>query len=157
MLRVSKKGIILIEPNDLSVFETVISFLFFHFKLALKFLLRKPHTKHFFETSGNYIFTVSEREMEKLALGMGLEYVVFKKINDVYVEGIEYEKLDKNGPLLKKLKSKIKFLDLLSRIGLQNYNMLCVVLFKENPTAEIIMSLTKEGYEVRQLPRNPYI
>ena len=40
-------------------------------------------------SSGNYVYTVSEREIEKLCLGLDLPHVYFKGLNDVYVPGGE--------------------------------------------------------------------
>src|SRR5207237_899676 len=57
---------------------------------------------------------ISEREMQKIALGLNLPAVAFKTFHDVYIEGVEKEKLNSNGPLFKKIKRKIIINNLLS-------------------------------------------
>ncbi|MGB5287387.1 MAG: class I SAM-dependent methyltransferase, partial [Ignavibacteriaceae bacterium] len=67
MLRVSKVGVLLIEPFDrfinASLFEKISNWL-------LKKLKGKMHDMY--EPSGNYKYPISTREIEKIALGMNL-------------------------------------------------------------------------------------
>lgn len=76
MLRVAKIGVVLIEPIDgyinSSLFEKILIFL-------RNTLLKHP--RHTYEDSGNYVYKVSKREFEKIALGVRLPYLAFKGIN----------------------------------------------------------------------------
>ena len=47
-----------------------------------------------YEEVGNFGYAISEREMEKVALGLGLPAVAFKGLNDRYEKGVEFERAD---------------------------------------------------------------
>ena len=83
MLKVAKNGVIIIEPNDF--WQSILGGAVFKMK---KLLGRARHIdQNRYEESGNYVYTVSEREIEKLCLGLDLPHVYFKGLNDVYVSG----------------------------------------------------------------------
>ena len=91
MLRVSKKGILLIEPNDDFISDSFLTGLSRNIKMAIKRFLGKIANKHSFEETGNFVYRVSQREMEKVALGLNYRCVAIKGYNDLYLEGSEYE------------------------------------------------------------------
>ena len=84
MLRISRKAVILIEPADdykkplpFSLIETI--------KLVIKKIIGKQikHPDFFrFEDSGNYVYTLSSRDVEKVAAGMNLPMIGYKYFND---------------------------------------------------------------------------
>ena len=84
MLRVSKLGVILIEPNDAIIQPKILDKIF----PIIKRLLGKSPNKeaHSFETIGNYVFSISERELEKFQLGMHRRHIAFMYANDYYVQ-----------------------------------------------------------------------
>src|SRR6185437_10876246 len=90
MLRVSTKGVILIEPNDRS--RSVLR----RAKAALNAVLgRRAHMDALsYEEDGNYIFSISRREIEKVALGLNMPQVAFKGFNDFYCPGVEFAAID---------------------------------------------------------------
>jgi len=157
MIRVSRKGVILIEPNDPQTDAGFLSLIFQSIKKVVKSILRRKHESHFFEPSGNYVYTLSEREINKAALGLGMEMTAFSGLNDFYIKGTEYEKLCDNGPLLKKVKRNIYLKNLLSTFGLLPYELIAAVLFKEKPSDEMIELLKQKGYRISALPSNPYL
>lgn len=159
MLRVSKLGVILIEPLDANI-ET--KFLNKAFPL-IKQLLGKPANKdgHSFEPVGNYVFSVSERELEKVQLGMHRRHVAYKYMNDYYEAGFEFVQLDsQNKSDIRKIR-KTKFLinirNFLSRFNLVSPGLLIAILFKEEPSSSLVKSLKNSGWKVKTLPRNPYL
>lgn len=157
MLRVSQKGVMLIEPNEPWP-PTAIQLFWRNTKNALKKILNKNifHFDHWrFEQSGNYVFAVSDREIEKTALAINLPAVAFYYFNDYYTKGVEYEK--SNSDLHKIVKSKISVLNLMSKLKLKKHNAIVAVLFKQTPDEELIHSLKKSGFEIRILPTNPYL
>ncbi|MBC7865400.1 MAG: class I SAM-dependent methyltransferase, partial [Bacteroidia bacterium] len=81
MLRVSKKAVMFVEPNDwLPLPWTARTLQGVKNSLKKLFGLTVPHhDEGNFETVGNYIFTVSKREFQKIASGMGLPTVAFKE------------------------------------------------------------------------------
>ncbi len=151
MLRVSKFGIILTEPAQQKQ-----SFLL----KIIKKLIGKKSNPHSFETIGNYVYTISTSEIEKLMLGIGLRYYAYFNMNDHYIPGVEEIKII-GGTFYEKLKCLeikliIKFKDFLSKIRLINANLITIVIFKEIPNPSLIVALVKFGYTFVELPKNPY-
>lgn len=156
MLRVVKQGAILIEPIDREIVPWY-QIVFLNLKNILKIILGKSVQKYFFESDGNFLYAISKREIEKVALGLGFKQVVFKGINDIYLEGMEYAPLDKRNSVYKKMQRKQKVYDLFSRLKLIPYNLLFAAILKEPLDPQAEASLTQAGYEVINLPENPYI
>ena len=157
MLRVAKTGIVLIEPNDQYVASTFMNVLFTNFKDFIKNVLYKNNMKHGFEQSGNYIYSISKREIEKVALGMNFKAVAFKGTEDHYLEGVEYEKATKSSKLFNKVKLVIGLFDLLTKLKLKQSGLLTAIIFKEELQPPLKENLLSDGYEVIVLPENPYI
>lgn len=162
MLRVAKKGIFFIEPcdayiNSQRINDSICAAAYRQVRDGLKWLLRKGSPRHGYEESGNYIYSISQREMEKVALGLNYRCVAFKGLNDVYLPGVEFESLADNGPLFRKLKSRLFVKDLLCRLGLAEAGVLAAAIFKQQPTAACVERMHASGYSVVQLPENPYI
>ncbi|NKQ38402.1 MAG: hypothetical protein HF967_02805, partial [Methanosarcinales archaeon] len=156
-LRVAKTGVVLIEPNDGYIPSTFLEALFTNFKDFIKKILNKNNIKHGFEQSGNYIYSISKREIEKVALGMNYKIVAFKGIDDHYIEGVEYEKATKDSKLFKKLKIVISLFDLLTKLKLKKPGLLTAIVFKKEINSHLKENLLSDGYEVIELPENPYI
>lgn len=156
MLRVSSKGVILIEPLDQYIDSYVPEIWFRHFKNLIKFLLGKKIEKHNFEESGNYIYRISKREIEKLSIAMNYKTVVLKGINDCYIKGVEFEKASPKSKLFRKIKRRIAFSNLLSRLRLNPYKLMCAIIFKIEPDVILKNKLRKKGCRVIDLPKNPY-
>lgn len=93
MFRVCKKGVILTEPRDQAIDRAPMNWVL---KTVKKILGRGDGEYHYhsFETVGNYVYTLSEREIEKFALGMHYRYVAFSGVNDAYVNGVENVQMD---------------------------------------------------------------
>lgn len=88
-----------------------------------------------FEEVGNYKYSISRREIEKVALGLDYKMVAFKGNNDAYVKGVEFEKLSVNGPLQKQVKKSISIKNFLVKIGFVDYFYLltAIILSKDHP------------------------
>ena len=158
MLRVSKKAVLFVEPSDWLPSPSIVSMLQY-VKRKIKSLMGKRNPHHdegSFETYGNYIYTISEREIEKIGLGIGLPCVAFKRFHDIYIEGVEVEMIEKKGPLQKKINERLLRNDLLTRLGLSNKNNIMCILFKYLPEVHEQKILKNHGFEVVILPKNPY-
>lgn len=159
MLRVAREAVILIEPND----QYHTSFIFkqyVQFKNFVKQLLNRKvyHTDYWnYEESGNYIYSLSKREIEKIALGLNMPAIGHYYYNDYYEAGIEFEKANSKSFLFKKVKNKMLIANLKSKIGLKNYSSIITVLFKKMPEKDLISDLRHGGLKISELPRNPYI
>jgi ubiquinone/menaquinone biosynthesis C-methylase UbiE len=154
MLRVARKGVVLVEPNDrLNSPKRVI-------RETLRRMLGKP-ARHMdvneYEPSGNYIFSISSREMEKVALGINLPQVAYKGFNDYYIAGLEFAPGDNTSPLFRKMQRHIAYNDLLCRIGMDQWAYLTACLFHEPVSADARSKMEKNGWNFIDLPRNPYL
>lgn len=157
MLRVAKSGVLLIEPNDAYITNRYLEILFRSLKNTIKFIIGKKNNKHSFEESGNYVFSISRREIEKVALGLNYNTVAFKGINDAYLSGVEYEKISAKGLLQKKVIGLISIRNFLCKIGLMDYGLLAAIIFKEEISKALLQQLIVEGYKIIRLPKNPHI
>lgn len=154
MLRVARSGVVLIEPVDefpplpLSRLKM----------LAKRLTGRRIGPRYnWFEESGNYVYTVSERELEKVALGIGLPFVAFKPINMFYVRDAEYRKFAGALVPLLKLRGMIFLQDVLSTLALTRPGLVSAALLKEPPTETFATALRSARYRVMNLPRNPHL
>ena len=153
MLRVSKKGVILIEPHDIFLAHNIISQII----QRIKKLLGKPANYHSFEDSGNYVYSISQREIEKVALGLNYSCVAFAGINDAYIKGAEEEKIHQNGPIWKRIKRKLFCSNILCALNFKEKELLAAIIFKNTPDPELRKSLKNSGYNIVDLPKNPYV
>lgn len=158
MLRVASKGVVLIEPNDQYITYSVIRNFFVNMirKLLPIGIVPIGIPKYNFEEFGNYVYTISRRELEKTALGMNYRYLAFKGINDSYVYGVEFEKVSEKGRLFRKITTRIFLRNLLAKLQIIDYGILVSILFKQPPSKELIDRLTHDGFDIVELPENPY-
>jgi ubiquinone/menaquinone biosynthesis C-methylase UbiE len=159
MLRVAGKAVLLIEPNDAHISNNTPSKLLFRrLKNIIYWMLRRKRDDgNEFEEVGNYVFCISRRELEKVALGLNYKAIAFKGINVSYVEGVERESLSENGPLQRRVRRAINIRNVCSRLGLMDCRYLAAVIFKQEPSGELARQLAKAGYEFLHLPDNPYL
>jgi len=157
MLRVASQGVILIEPTDMYVSDSLLKVLFKKMINLIKKILGKKINKHDFEEAGNYVYAISRREIEKMAIGMTYTHVAFHGINDFYVAGSEYEKVSDNGRAYRKIKRVIGLLDTLVKAKVFDYNLTAAVIFKNEPSAKLTENLVRARFSVVKLPVNPYI
>jgi ubiquinone/menaquinone biosynthesis C-methylase UbiE len=157
MLRVASKGVAVIEPNDHLIFNSLRCLLWRKLKNTIKRMIGKKNDIASYEPVGNYVYPVSRREFEKVALGLNYKMIAFKGINEHYIQGVEYEKIEAKGPLQKEIKRKIGFANFLCKLGLQEYDILCIIIFKQAPSPELLSHLQKAKYTIKILPENPYL
>lgn len=166
MLRVAKEGVILIEPVDgfLNANTSILQLVKRKTKNFLKSLLgTSKHNSqdiHFFEPIGNYIFTISLHECEKILLGMHYRYIAFIGINDYYQDGVEFCPIEGGTSEEQQLRAKvftnIAKADITSR-RTGKYGLICIAMFKKKPRQELIASLCLNGWQFKELPLNPYL
>ena len=151
LLRVVSNAVIFIEPRDLVIHQSPWLVRF------LRILVNRRLNEHEFEQVGNYVYSFSEREIEKFMLGTHLRYVAFKGINDVYVKGGENVDLINKWSLISiKFWTKLWLLNFLTYIKFQNSSVLCFALFKTKPEDKLISALKHSGWTFKELPNNPY-
>jgi len=157
MLRVAKKGVILIEPNDAYISNKIFSIIGKKIIKTIKFLFGIENIRNRYEESGNYVYTISRREVEKIALGLNYKTLAFKSINDAYLPGVEYENLSDNGPIQKKIRRSINLKNILCKLRVMDYGILSTIIFKESPNRALCIDLSKDNFEIVHLSDNPYI
>ena len=173
MLRVSKQAVILVEPRDytidrpaskvigpLGLFSQFKHWLSVRLKLKGKVSIEEryhlgdlPH----YETSGNYMYTISSREMEKVALGLDLPTIAIKGLNDCFLPEGGTALATEGSAVFAQMKTAIQNADHLSNIGITSTSMIMVILFKEAPDSTMRAFLKQHDWLVKDLPRNPYI
>lgn len=158
MLRVAQSAVIIMEPQDPI---SKMPFLLFLSNLLATCpnLLRQIWKNQFsYEPVGNFVYKVSEREFEKLAAGLGLRLVAFKKINpSFWFEGAEYVSIKNQKKVFLSVKVKKKIRDFLVRIKLIPAQTLVSIIFKITPDNTTIKALKKNGYRLVYIPKNPYL
>jgi ubiquinone/menaquinone biosynthesis C-methylase UbiE len=158
MLRVAKKGVVIIEPQD--PISKMPAFLFVTNILAAinDKLVKKVWKNRFsYEPVGNFVYKVSEREFEKLAAGLSLPLVAFKRINsNFYFKGAETTKATSDNFKFLKLKLKKRIFDLLVSLKMCSSQVLCTIIYKEIPAEKDLQDLKKAGYYIVRIPVNPY-
>ncbi len=160
MIRVAKKAAIVIEPIDiLSKIPWILLLKNICDKISPSLINRFWKNRFSFETAGNYVFKLSAREVEKMAMGIGLPCLALREMNILRLEG-DYPELNKIPPkaaIQRKFLGRIRRMNFISRLGLIPYNTLCCIIFNEMPTQDIKSGLVKMGFSVLDLPTNPYL
>ena len=170
MIRVSKDGVILIEPNEKLTLIPPINMLKQLIKVILKPIFPKRITsnKHFsittnihsaYEPSGNYIYSISRREFVKIAHGLNLRTVAWKGLNDHYIKGCEFERSDANNEVFTKLQQIINKRDRLCKSfpAFHDYDLITIVLFKQEIDPKLKASMEADGFTFAKPIRNPYL
>jgi ubiquinone/menaquinone biosynthesis C-methylase UbiE len=162
MIRVAKKGLILVEPVDalekmpwLLLLKNICDC--FH-----PYLINKIWKNRFsWETIGNYVFKISDREIEKIAMGMGLPCIAFKEVNTILkslpAKWGDIQKAPLDERLYNKVKRKYAIWDFICKWRIIPYNTFCAIIFKEKPSQKLLDDLRSNNYRVIELPPNPYI
>lgn len=158
MIRVARSAVVIIEPNDpvskmpgLLMLNNILS--------SNGWFLRKIWKNRFsYEPVGNFVYKVSEREFEKLAAGLGLQMVAFKKINpNFWFKDADQIQANNKSSIFMIIKIKKYFLDLLVKMKLIPSQVLATIIFKQLPDKETINLLKTDGYDLVNIPENPYI
>ena len=162
MIRVAKKGVVLIEPVDVLSKMPLLLLLKNVCDRFNPYLINKIWKNRFsWEVVGNYVFKISEREIEKIAMGMGLSCIAFKGINvrlsPIPAEWGNDKQIPFDRKLHKKLMNRMAVWNFICKLRIIPYNMLCAVVFKERPTKELMEELKRDKYRVIELPENPYL
>jgi SAM-dependent methyltransferase len=158
MLRVAREAVILVEPHDpISKMPFLLALRNIFDRWDTSALQKYWKNRYSFETVGNYVFKLSEREMDKLANGMGLPAVAFKGINNNYYHpSYAHEKADDSSLAFKRLKRKKAFHDFLTRFSFMPSQVLCAVIFKSLPSESTMQAMKREGFQIHIFPPNPY-
>lgn len=149
MVRVCRIAVVLIEPLDNPrILDGA--------KRMIKTMIRGDR-EHEFEPSGNFLYRLSVRELEKLMSAAGGEVLAFKGINDFYHRRLAgYAAGTFNlGTVVTRFGIWVQ--DVLASVGLLGRALGCVAVFKSGVPSDIRGALKSAGFTIIDLPRNPFI
>lgn len=150
MLRVARTAVVLIEPlDDAKLLDGL--------KRVAKRLIRGDREQQF-EPSGNYLYRLSIREVEKTMTAMGGKVICYKKFNDFFHGKLSAARSDSQNMSLTLTKSGIAVQDALASIGLLGYGLVGMVIFKgDTASPQLLSALQGAGFTAIRLPQNPYV
>lgn len=164
MIRVAKEAVVLIEPLDsparnISKKQYIMSTI----KMVLGKFLKKdvrpflPSDDDYivaenYEQSGNFIYALSNKEINKLVHAMDLGGMAYYNFNDVYEQGVEFEKAEENNKMFSHIKNLIKEMD---QTG--NYSMTTTIIFKNKVDEKLRSEMTDFGFKFGIKGENPYL
>jgi len=143
MLRVAKKAVVLIEPQD-------------------PYIDHPAHIERMpigYEKSGNYVYTLSRRELEKVALGLNLPAIATKGHVDIWYEGASYILANEDNPEFIKYRNQVEEAERRCASMQQKYGYLFAIIYKERPEIdrETFSVKFSKGWVINSFPGNPYI
>jgi ubiquinone/menaquinone biosynthesis C-methylase UbiE len=170
MIRVAKRGVVLIEPDESPmlmsgkhILKMMVKEAMIRLGLGKRFHDRQTNIidcgTNWYEEVGNFGYAISRREMERVALGLNFRHVAFKGLNDVYENNVEHENATEESEFFRKIKSQIAEMDRESRRGLNRsrYKLLAILIFKDKMEETFRARLAAAGYDISDLPANPYL
>jgi ubiquinone/menaquinone biosynthesis C-methylase UbiE len=174
MLRVAREAVILSEPRDFVIdsgtsrtigpIGLVRGFIrWLHDRLKIRGRVVPIADRYVFgdsptyEESGNYIYAISSRELEKVALALNMPSIALKGLNDQYVPGGETELAAGDSQMFRDLRDHIDKADRRTAEGRGSTTLLMAILFKREPDQVARTYLTERDWVVVDLPRNPYV
>jgi SAM-dependent methyltransferase len=158
MLRVARKAIVFIEPQDMALqMPLLLAFLNLGDIFFPNYVSKIYKNRYSFEEVGNFVYKVSRREIEKVALGVGLRWAAFQSFYFGFHPRMHLIKAKSLSWLAIKYKLWMRAIDFAKGLRLLDYPMLSCIIFKEEPEKIVIQELKKKGYQVKQLPQNPYL
>lgn len=170
MLRVARRAVALIEPDESPVFMGWSHLLRMTVKqmlisAGLRRFLRTRSTEvidygcNWYEEAGNFGYSISRREIERVALGLNYPHVAFRGINDVYIDGVENEPAIDSSPIFSEVRRQIAEAEGRCKTGLSRsrHSLLVAIIFKEELDPRLRSALEAAEFDVRDLTRNPYL
>ena len=149
MIRVAKKGVIVIEPNDIGISFPILSFIRNLLdRINTGFLKTIWKNQYSYEIVGNYVYKISFREFEKMAVGLDLPMIAVKGFNSAM--GARWQ-----SKYIQFIKRNLN--DILCKLTIIPYQHLSIIVFKELPNPQTIKNLKSSNYRIYSLPKNPYI
>lgn len=157
MLRIARIAVFLIEPNDkMPELNEILQFSR-EFEKHGKARFRQVKEPGW-EGSGNYVYSISRRELEKIALALNHPQLVYKGLNDHYIQGCEFEPADAAvSSIFKNILEHIAREDERCARGESDYVMLMAGIFKQSMNNLERHEFHSKGWLICDLPRNPYV
>lgn len=164
LLRVARKGVVLIEPCEKhktslrsprvavkAALGSVLARIGIKNALLASSLQRLGELEDYWESLGNYVYSISEREITKVAYGLNLPVVAFRGINVAYQKGVEFEKADESSAQFREIAARLK----LAENSMAEPTMLSAIIFKQALPNDAAKQLEEKKYRVLALKRSP--
>ena len=166
MLRVAKKGVLFIEPQDQLIdwpckksdyYREIIPDNLVGEKISFRNLNNNQEIINssidwWEDGAFNYVFTLSQREVRKIALGMGLPSFATKCFNDFYNAEWNTETATIESPGFAKTKEQILLHDKVCEITGKPHSYITGLLFKQTPDPSVIEKLIALNYTFTYTP-----
>jgi len=143
MLRVARKGIFLIEPFDHGFGESSI------------FNTRVSGFHHFEDGPGNYSYSFSERELEKLGVSHGWNLLAVRGICCLHDHPVPLESTDTCD--LARQRAIVEEREKKAASRGAAFTSMCSILLRDKPSQPLRQSLLDIGYTLTDLPINPHL
>jgi ubiquinone/menaquinone biosynthesis C-methylase UbiE len=142
MIRVAKHAVVIIEGQDQYIDQPVVA---------------GKRTPAYEKEDGNYVYSFSRAEFEKVCYGMNLPAAAYKNISDMYVAGCENQIADVSNPFFREFVKAVLNHEEMCRQGTAKPSLLMTVIFKTLPSPETIESFVEAGWDYCNYPPNPYV
>lgn len=150
MLRVASKAVVLIEPQGKQ--KRILDSL----KRKVKQVFRKD-TSFDFEVSGNFIFRLDIDEIIKIMTALNYQFVAYKKFSDFFMPAVSKKIRKKWNIASIAFNTAIAVQNVLCGLRLMDHGLATVIAFKESVDLDLQKDLRKNGYVVKELPKNPFL
>ena len=162
MLRVARKGIIFIEPQDTLIdWPATKDNTFWRHIEGEQITYGRHDNDVAFPSSRidwyedgpfNYVYTLSKREVRKICLGMGIPVYAIKCFNDYYKAEWAEQPAEPESEGFKNTLEQIQLWDTLCKSSGRPFVYLTGILFKQPPVPVLQEKLKSKGYEITLTP-----
>ncbi|MFN8356712.1 MAG: class I SAM-dependent methyltransferase [Spirosomataceae bacterium] len=159
MLRVARKGVVLVEPQDpIARMPLLLAMRNLFDRVDPTLLGKFWKNRYSFEEVGNYVFKLSEREIEKLAMAINLPAVAFKGLNNNYYNAATANTpAEASNPAFRSIQNRLKISNALAWLSVTPYQILGAVILKQLPDSQTAEKLKAAGFAYYVFPKNPYV
>lgn len=155
MIRVARFGVVLIEPTDPYLYSGAVDAATRWMKDRIKPLRGMAVQRADFEEIGNYVYSLSERELEKVATGVGWSALATTGFNDHFEEGLGGERQSEENPVFRRVHRRIRFQDALCSLGLKKPGYMVAVLLRAPLDPTQTREFRSAGFAIRSIPPHP--
>ncbi len=153
MLRVASKGVVLIEPQEWAGRGCVAEF-----SAKIRNVIRKirggMEMDSTYEETGNFVFRLSLKEMEKISKALNFRYLLWRETNGFYNE--KTFSSNKNSAKARLYTFFVMLTDIFTKFGAAS-TTLSAALIKDDISREALHSASKKKIKIKKLPSNPKI
>ncbi len=144
MLRVARRAVVMIEPQD----------------QWADFPARAGKATASYERVGNYVYSLSQREVQKISLGLNLPGYACKNMQDVYIQGCEFAKADPNDPVFNSMVNMTQALERQCQEKQEKWNYILTIFFKDAALLEdpaLMDRMLTNQWQVERTDTNPHL